>query len=586
MKKRKLLALFLCLTMLVGLFAGCAKQEEPAAQEKPAATETPKQEDPKPSEEKAPAAEAPAEIVPGQLPLVAPGEEKPTITIGLRQSSNTEDYETNKYTLWLEEQTGINLEFVMFSSDGTEAKTQVNLMVAGGDELPDIIWNVKMDSATVYEYGEDGYFVDIKDYFEKYGYYFWESYEYMNEKDKEYLFAYGADPNNGAFYAFPGYKESSGDFVSAMTSINKTWLDAVGAEMPTTVDELYEVLKLFATKDPNGNGVADEIPMVGYDGHCSNLTEFITNAFVFCNDQYFFNATDGQLWVPYITDEYRQALIYMNKLYNEGLLSPLTFTTASADNAAQTALFTPADQTAISGVIAGHPILTMEQNNPVLYEYTGLAPLKDETGKGGYAPIDPSTFEYYTVITADCEDPVLAFRLLDFMCGQESSLRQRYGEFGVDWEWAKEGDIGSTGDPAALREIDSSVYGSQNNQNWHSMYANILPLCLWLPASITDDPWEAARSDLSKSISKGFLDAGLPAEAVYQIIYTTAENETVAEVKSILIDYLNESRALFITGAMDPNSDADWETYLNAMESQGLSQWLEVAQTAYSRMNG
>ena len=37
---------------------------------------------------------------------------------------------------------------------------------------------------------------------------------------------------------------------------------------------------------------------------------------------------------------------------------------------------------------------------------------------------------------------------------------------------------------------------------------------------------------------------------------------------------------------VDPNSDADWETYLNAMESQGLSQWLNVAQTAYSRMNG
>lgn len=45
------------------------------------------------------------------------------------------------------------------------------------------------------------------------------------------------------------------------TFINKKWLDAVGAEVPTTTEEFAEVLRLFKENDPNGNGEADEIPM-------------------------------------------------------------------------------------------------------------------------------------------------------------------------------------------------------------------------------------------------------------------------------------------------------------------------------------
>lgn len=37
------------------------------------------------------------------------------------------------------------------------------------------------------------------------------------------------------------------------------WLEKLGMKPPTTLDELYEVIKAFATKDPDGNGKADTI---------------------------------------------------------------------------------------------------------------------------------------------------------------------------------------------------------------------------------------------------------------------------------------------------------------------------------------
>lgn len=43
--------------------------------------------------------------------------------------------------------------------------------------------------------------------------------------------------------------------------INKTWLDKLSLELPTTFDELETVLKAFKEQDPKGNGKADEIPM-------------------------------------------------------------------------------------------------------------------------------------------------------------------------------------------------------------------------------------------------------------------------------------------------------------------------------------
>ena len=92
---KKLIALFLCLVMVLGCFAGCGKQEEPKVEEPaPSTTET-KEPEAKP-EEVVP--EKPEETAPelGTLPLVT---EETTITIGLPQQANTEDYETNEYTL-------------------------------------------------------------------------------------------------------------------------------------------------------------------------------------------------------------------------------------------------------------------------------------------------------------------------------------------------------------------------------------------------------------------------------------------------------------------------------------------------------
>ena len=65
-----------------------------------------------------------------------------------------------------------------------------------------------------------------------------------------------------------------------------------GQQEPTTIEELKNVLTAFKTQDPNGNGQADEVPMVG----SQDMINYLVNAFV-CYHQGTFNVTDGKFGI-------------------------------------------------------------------------------------------------------------------------------------------------------------------------------------------------------------------------------------------------------------------------------------------------
>ena len=572
---KKYLALLLVVVMILGCFVGCNQTPpEDTKGTTPPAT--------KPTEVVVPTQPTETNPTLGQLPLVT---EKTTITIGIPAKAITEDYETNDYTLWLQEQTGIELDFVLFSDDSTEMVTQLNLMVSGKEKLPDILWGFSGVSAALRnELGADEYLVDLKDYFSEYGYWFWDAYNQIPDYAQEYLFQYGVDPASGALYAFPCYQQSGGDQLNTKSYINAKWLEAVGEDVPTTVEELYTVLKKFATEDPNGNGKADEMALLGSDTrYRCDIVEFIINAFVYCCDANLYNATDGKVWVPYTTDEYRQAMIFLNKLYAEGLLTPLFY--SINDNAELKSLVTPADGVALGGVVGAHDTVFWEKDNPIIYEYVALPPLKAATSLGGYAPMTGDSYEYNTFITTDAADPVLCFKLLDFMCGTESFFHMRYGTEGVHWKYYEgEGGTSSLGYPAVIEALDSQAYSTQNNVNWHQIRGVVTCYAANATLSVLDDSWTGTRSKMAQSLYQAYINSPRPDEVITKLIYNAEENEVASELKSSIKSYVDEARAMFVSGVMDPNDDAQWNAYLANLEAQGLGRLLEVVQSAYTRM--
>ena len=196
----------------------------------------------------------------GVLPLV---EEETILNIGMATWPEVEDLTTNELTVWLEEQTGVNLEFTTFTGGSGDRAEKLNLMIAANQTLPDVLldwW--QLSPATQLQYGQAGYIIPLNDLIEEYGYFYKEALSKLDEADYARVTTEGvlADGNQ---YGMPDWISSPDKRLALTWYVNQKWLDAVNMTVPTTTDEFYAVLKAFKEQDPNGNGIADEIGLIG-----------------------------------------------------------------------------------------------------------------------------------------------------------------------------------------------------------------------------------------------------------------------------------------------------------------------------------
>lgn len=99
--------------------------------------------------------------------------------------------------------------------------------------------------------------------------------------------------------------------------------------MPTTTEELYNVLKAFKNNDPNGNGRADEVPLSLISG--DGTKNFLMSAYGYTTTGIEVDVnTDEIVYVPE-TDNYREYLKYCNRLYSEGLLDKSMYSNKDSD---------------------------------------------------------------------------------------------------------------------------------------------------------------------------------------------------------------------------------------------------------------
>ena len=126
--------------------------------------------------------------------------------------------------------------------------------------------------------------------------------------------------------------------------INKTWLDKLGLQTPTTWDELENVLKAFKSDDPNGNGKADEIPMnirsVGF-GLWSPLTlmnsEGVVTSFMGggASEQGYY-VDNGKVKSYYTSEALKDVVSYLHELMAQGLIPKDVLTRDDSQYSSQT----------------------------------------------------------------------------------------------------------------------------------------------------------------------------------------------------------------------------------------------------------
>lgn len=538
--------------------------------------------------------DVPNMTAPGVLPIVT---EPTQLTIAIPQHTLVLDYEDNYMTKMCEEDTGLDLVFQLLPS--AETATTVDLMLASGEKLPDVFLYTFGDQTA--SYGAQGYFQPLNEYFDKengYASFFWQS-QGMKEADYDEYFLRSTEAD-GNIYAFSFYTKGAGDQPRISPYVNMYWLEKLGMEKPTNMDEFYNMLVRFKNEDPNGNGQPDEIPMIGGTWNGGD-DEMIINMFTYWNPDYMLNVKDNKVYAPFVTEEWQQAMIYLNKLVSEGLLSDLTFTITTDELVALTQTYPAQEQ--IVGVMVGMYVTTMpDPSRDCVLAYDVIPPFE-----GAYTPERTANVTKYGYITTDCEIPEIAFRFFDYWTEERRSLITRYGEPGVHWMYRAD-------DPEAFDEYFkggvkqtaemmgwSANYGTlpvenpwvaQNNSIWCTHTCCLLPAETYGSAATTStervNSWKEGVEKGDTLVYRNYLSAQhllwlgqkpeqLFVDPVYSVEELDQYNDTINQVKS----YVNECIAAFATGQMDPVNG--WDEYIANLESAGLKQWLDLAQTYWDR---
>lgn len=513
----------------------------------------------------------------GQFPIVS---EPVTLKILLYSTEQVSDFNKNAYTQWLEEKTGIDLEIELVSGSATDAQTKLNLVLASGD-LPDVLMGFQMTPSLVAQQGAQGTFVALNDLMAKYGV----ETKRIFETERPQLLPLNTSPD-GKVYGLPEINECFHCFLSQKMWVYKPWLDKLGIAMPTTTDEFEAMLKAFKEKDPNGNGIADEVPFSGNadgTGWHNSVDQFLMNSFVFYDriQQDRLLLVDGKVQGAYAQPGYKAGLKYLHQLYTEGLMDPNALI---QDNPALLQLGSQKEPHLLGAVGGGWmgtytEAKTLAQGGE-MDNWIAVPPLKGPEGvqTAAYAPWGFNVGRF--VVTNKSAHPDVAFRLGDLMYSLEATMRNTFGVEGTDWIKPPEGELGINGKQAAYR----------TTANWGEGMTDTS----WRQAGMT---YRTSDFRLSQSAKDQFVEvplfeasnAMLPfAPAISDLIppltYSDSDAKEVTEIQLAVKTYVDEMLSKFITG--DADIDAEWDTYLATLDSQGLPRLLEITQKAYEAAKG
>ena len=508
---------------------------------------------------------------------------KVKLTIGLPTNAMVLSHDNNALTRWVEEQCNVELTFVEYSG-GTDVPTQIATAIAGRRELPDILYGIGLNDSVITRYGKDGYFLDLSDYYadqDGASKIFWDRLNNeLTEKEVDHILRVITDPETDAMYSVPTIETSLIDKMRYQMWINTEWLKNVGMEKPTNNKEMVEVLRAFKEKDPNKNGMADEIPLFGSQiaGSSAKVIDFVINTFTYYDSARKWSVDDnGKVSPVFTSDKYREALAFVNELYDEKLLSNVVWT---CDNNNMKQIITPSNGTAMVGMFCGHLTLHASLGNDIIYQY-------EPVQTWGCAVRGDITCVQKTFITDSCKNPDKAFEVLMTLFSWEGSMRVRYGEYGVNWTDPDPGAKSDLGLDATYKML-SDPLTQQNTAKW-SAIASCLNVYAEGETSQVDantDPWIAKRSAMHAESYKLFAEAEAknnPKNVCPIIVTTEDEQKQTESVRTNINSYVSNMMNDFCTGKADINDDKVWQKYLDELNKMGLDVYIAYVQRAYDR---
>ena len=393
---------------------------------------------------------------------------------------------------------------------------------------------------------------------------------------------------DGEQYGIPAV--APGNIYHLPVVYNQTWLDNLGLAIPTTLDELHDVLYAFTYNDPDGDGV-DNTYGVASDGLRQLWGAYGVNPGA-CDgrtDHSYFQLIDGKPQYAATSEQYKEALKVARQWYEEGIIDPEFITGENTGG-----------YWAISNSLINHRIGMTVRGNYYHWVMPGAYQLYDEEGNlvdceaGAVAKeflaVNP---DEVVVLGQPVEGPygsgVKSWNLLaqlycfsndatsnpdkwericaimEYMDHQYLTDRELYtdyqetlyGEYGTYWIWEDE----EAGVARTTTKFDEDYPSFASTDAWGpTQWGPQLPILL----PTKGNQW---------ATSIGYEEGGI-VNLVQFSLPAMAENQSnVTHLKDTwMID--------FITGAKD--IDASWDAYVSELNAAGLAKMVAEVEEWYA----
>jgi putative aldouronate transport system substrate-binding protein len=471
-------------------------------------------------------------------------------------------------------QKATNIEFDLTMVPSVDAGEKLNMLLASG-EYPDVIMGSYLSIQDLEKYGaNEKILVPLNDLIDQYCPNIkerWEEHPNWKEEMKS---------SDGNIYGIPSVDSGGVGHVNAPFKmwINQEWLDNLGLQMPNTTEEFKNVLMAFKNDDPNGNGIADEIPLSGcINSWFSEPYMNLLNAFGYFTSDYYY-LKDGKINSILDQDYIREGLRYMNDLYEEGLIDPAAFT---QDYSQLNAIGNTEGTEILGSAGGGHVGLFVDINNKERYnKYAMMLPLEGPDGYRGipYAK-SVSVNGAYFMITDECKYPEVAIQIADLFSSEEWAIRSQQGVQGIEWDYADEGAVGMDGvTPAKYKNLPYEK-PSQVSDAWWWTYRGMEPN--WKVLFQTDgDIMDPSNFEARLYTDTLKLQPFAPdVDTMPPLIYPGDDSTTFTQLSTAIGDYAKIAIVEFIIGKR--NIDTDWDSYLADLEQLGYQDMIQLIQKTY-----
>jgi putative aldouronate transport system substrate-binding protein len=441
------------------------------------------------------------------------------------------------------------------SKAATNSLEQFNLTVASG-MLPDIVAGDNLKDNFI-RYGMEGAFIPLNKLIDQYA-------PNLKAFFKTHPFVKNAiTAPDGNIYFIPYVPDGK---VARTWWIREDWLDKLHLKQPTTVDELYTVLKAFRDKDPNGNGKKDEIPFFTRENQMVYALVNLWGARSTGSDSACdFYAEGGKMKHPFAEEKFRVGIKNMAKWYAEKLIDPEVFTRGGR---AREQLYGANN----GGFTYDWPASTASYNTTFVktipgFKVVGIKPVKDSTGKlwveNSRLQLRPDGW----AITSRNKHAIETIKLFDFYFSPKGRLLSNFGVEGKTYSM-------KNGKPVFSDEV---LKGKTPvlTQMW-SVGAQI-PIGFWQDYEY-ERQWTIPTAQSCVDV---YTKGNWFVQPFYGVNMTKSEREVYDKYWPDIKTYMLEMAQSWVLGTK--NVDKTWDEYQKHLKAMGFEKVLAVLQTAYAR---